>query len=84
MKTTIDNNQRVFLVRYDSNNAFCNLAQLPEVFSQIETGYLPYTKIFHFWNGDKKRISKHELEDMCIANKVDATFLRFILPTHHN
>jgi len=29
----VTNNQRVFLVRYDSNNAFCNLHNLPNVFA---------------------------------------------------
>ena len=64
MKTTIDNNQRVFQV-IDSygRQYFCNLSELNKVMKEnnLRMGY--YT-INHFWNNKPKRATKKLLNDM--------------------
>lgn len=68
MKTTIDNNQRVFQITYDNNQVFCNLKQINGILAQmIGQGYL--IKINHFWNNKPQRASKKMLRDMLAADK---------------
>jgi len=64
MKTTIDNNQRVLLITTSTNNqAFCNPQDFKEVLKQLGTNE-GYYKVYHFWNGKQKIISKKDLSNL--------------------
>lgn len=74
MQTTIDNNQRKFLVQSQglgtTKDIFCNLSDIPAVLkSEFEPNeeYL----IFEFWNRRLKRCSKKHLNEMFEANQVN-------------
>ncbi len=73
MTTTINNNERVFLIHrngYFTRDYFCNLADIPTI---LKTGLEPndeYT-ISHYWNYKFKRIGKKALNDMFAANQID-------------
>jgi hypothetical protein len=64
MKTTINNNQRVYqVVTSTSKQAFCNIEQLNEVISLLDTNE-GYFKIYHFWNGKAEKVSKKYLKEL--------------------
>ena len=74
MNTTIDNNQRVFLVVDSYNrNYFCNLNQLNEVVTEnnLNEGY--YT-VYHFWNNKPKKATKKLLTEMFEAQGIKKQF----------
>ncbi len=74
MKTTIDNNQRKFLVQSqgfgNTIDIFCNLADIPKV---LKKGFAPNTdvKIYEFWNRKLKVCSKRHLNEMFEANQIN-------------
>lgn len=73
MITTIDNNQRVFLISYQgfkTMNIFCNLQDIPNVLKNEFEKNDKYI-ISHFWNGKFKRASRKYLNEMFAANKID-------------
>lgn len=74
MKTTIDNNQRKFLVQSlgfgNSFDIFCNLKDIPNVLASEETKNTEI-KIYEFWNRKLKVCSKKFLNEMFVANQVD-------------
>lgn len=73
MKTTIDNNQRKFLIQSqgfgNAKDIFCNLKDIPKI---IKKQFEPNEemKIFEFWNRELKRLSKKRLNEMFKANKI--------------
>ena len=74
MTTTIDNNQRKFLVQSvgfgNTFDIFCNLKTIPEVLQSEATKNSEY-KVYEFWNRKLKRCSKKHLNEMFAANKID-------------
>ena len=64
MKTTINNNSRVFqVITTVGKQAFCNIEQLNEVVKHLDTR-AGYFKIYHFWNNKPQRASKKYLDDI--------------------
>jgi len=74
MQTTIDNNQRKFLVQSQGfggqRDIFCNLKDIPEVLRQ-EFEPNEEFKVFEYWNRKLKRCSKKHLNEMFVANQVN-------------
>ena len=62
MKTTINNNLRVYqVVTSTGKQVFCNIEQLNEVVESLGT-HEGYFKIFHFWNNKAQKVSKKDLK----------------------
>lgn len=62
MKTTINNNERVYqVVTSTGQQVFCNIEQLNEVIKFLDTKE-GYFRIFHFWNNGPERVSKKDLK----------------------
>lgn len=62
MKTTINNDLRVYQI-LDSNGRqfFCNIEDISRIVrkNNMHAGYF---KIFHFWNNKAQRVSKKDLK----------------------
>jgi len=72
MKTTINNDERIFMVQskpFTMSPVFCNLADLPKVFEHFR-GEEKVT-IKHCWNGKFVRASKKLLNDMFDAHSIN-------------
>lgn len=72
MKTTIDNNQRKFLIYltgWSSQSYVCNLKDIPLVLKEIEK-HQPY-KIAEVWNNKLSLCSKKHLNEIFEANKIE-------------
>lgn len=73
MITTIDNNQRKFLVQslgFKTVDIFCNLADIPNVLAVAFEQNDDY-QIFEYWNRKLKKCSKKHLNEMFSANRID-------------
>ncbi len=71
MKTTIDNNLRVFhIVNSTGKQWFCNLQDIPVIIKENELR-ADYYKIWEFWNNKPRRIGKTALNAMFEANRID-------------
>jgi len=73
MITTIDNNQRKFLVQsvgFSTKDIFCNLHDIPTVLKEAFTDNEEY-KVFEYWNRKLKQCSKKHLNEMFVPNKVN-------------
>ena len=74
MKTTIDNNQRKFLVQSqgfgNQKDIFCNLRDIPNVLKEHFEPNEEF-KIFEYWNRKLKKCSKKHLNEMFTANKIE-------------
>jgi len=73
MKTTIDNNQRKFLVQsqgFTTTDIFCNLADIPNVLKEAFTDNEDF-KIFEYWNRKLKQCSKKHINEMFVANQIN-------------
>ena len=74
MKTTIDNNLRVFqIVTSTGKQVFCNLDELNTVMSNLGT-HAGYFRIWHFWDNKPKRVSRKYIDEMYTANNDKRTF----------
>jgi hypothetical protein len=74
MKTTIDNNLRVFqIVTSTGKQVFCNLDELNNVMINLGT-HAGYFKIWHFWDNKPKRVSRKYIDEMYAANNDKRTF----------
>ena len=74
MKTTIDNNLRVFqIVTSTGKQVFCNLDELNNVMSNLST-HAGYFKIWHFWDNKPKRVSRKYIDEMYAANNDKRNF----------
>lgn len=73
MTTTIDNNQRKFLVQSQGfgtqKDIFCNLKHIPEVLKQWFEKNEEY-KVYEYWNRKLTRCSKKHLNEMFVANQI--------------
>lgn len=72
MITTIDNNQRVFLIHregFSTRDYFCNLKDIPNCINELEKN--DSFKIYHYWNKKLTRMSKKALNEMFLANQID-------------
>ncbi len=80
MITTIDNNQRKFLIQSqgfgNSFDIFCNLKDIPAVLANEETKNSEI-KIYEYWNRRLKVCSKKHLNEMFSANKIANTKFTF-------
>lgn len=77
MKTTIDNNQRVFMLAEGGNKILCNLSDIENCLKEFE-GAQNYVKVFHIWNNDLKRMSKKALREMLQAHEMNFDFVDFL------
>ena len=74
MNTTIDNNQRKFLVQSqgfgNTKDIFCNLKDIPTV---IKTAFEANEefKVLEYWNRRLKVCSKKHLNEMFVAHNID-------------
>ena len=74
MKTTIDNNERIFLLTGDMGKALiCNLKDLETCFNCFEDK--DTVKIQHKWNNRFIKCSKKSIIDMLKAFKLDHGFI---------
>lgn len=74
MKTTINNNLRVYqVVTSTGAQIFCNIEQLNEAceFLQVRAGYF---KIYHFWNNKPEKLSKKALDAMFKGSQLERNF----------
>lgn len=74
MKTTIDNNQRVFqIITSTGDQYFCNLSGISDIVlgRSLTPGYF---KIRHFWNNQPKNVSKKYLSELFKANGLQLNF----------
>lgn len=72
MQTTIDNTQRVFIVKRDTistKHFFCNLKDIPKCIKELENGD-PF-EILHIWNYKVKKCSKKYINEMLKADNID-------------
>lgn len=68
MKTSIDNNQKVFMLTGDMNRSiFCNLRDVPSAFKEFDGDEI---KIYYFWNNKPKRIYKKKLNEWFEGNQI--------------
>lgn len=71
--TTIDNNQRVFVVirkGFSTRHWFCNLKDIPNVIRNALEPHDQYI-VKEFWNGNFRRCGKGFLNEMFEANQID-------------
>lgn len=74
MKTTINNNLRVYqVVTSTGKQAFCNIEQLNEVVKELECK-AGYFKINHFWNNKAEKLSKKDLKAMFEGSQLKQDF----------
>jgi len=74
MKTTIDNNQRVFqVITSTSDQFFCNLDELNRVVNEngLRVGYF---RINHFWNNRPAKLTKKGLKNLFEGNQLTQEF----------
>lgn len=73
MKTTIDNNQRVFVINYNgffTQKFFCNLSDIPQILiDHLQKG--DSFTIYEYWNGKLQKCSKKFLNEMFEANNIN-------------
>ena len=73
MNTTIDNNQRVFLIHregFSTRDFFCNIQDIPNIIENELELNDNYT-ISGYWTKKFKRISKKTLNEMFISNQIN-------------
>lgn len=74
MKTTINNDLRVFQVlTSNGKQVFCNLQDLNQVIQDLGT-HEGYFKIYHFWNNKPEKVSKKYLKELFQANGLTQEF----------
>ena len=74
MTTTIDNNQKVFLLTGDmGKTVFCNMHDIPAAFNSFEDK--DEVTIYYFWNATRTHISRRKLNDWFKANQINFKFL---------
>lgn len=72
MKTTINNDERVFqIVRmgFFTRQYYCNLEDIPNVLADLEPN--DKYKVFENWDYKWKRCSKKHLNEMFAANQIN-------------
>jgi len=75
MNTTINNNQRIFLVTGDYNQSFiCNIEDLERCCNEIQDKNS--IKVQHKWNNHFVRCSKKSILDMLKALDLNTSFIK--------
>ena len=75
MTTTINNNQRIFLITGDYNQSFiCNIEDLERCVKEIEDK--DSIKIQHKWNNRFVRCSKKSIVEMLKSLKLNYSFIK--------
>lgn len=83
MKTTIDNNQRKFMVAgkgWNTQQYICNLKDIEKCAKQFEDNQ-PY-EISELWNGKFKKMSVKQVREMLAANQLPSLFFRTVKPVY--
>lgn len=73
MKTTIENNERVFIVHrngFFTRDYFVNIKDIPTIITQELEKNDEYI-ILEYWNKKFKRVSKNNLNAMFTANNIN-------------
>lgn len=74
MRTTIDNNYRVYhVVTSLGYQYFCNIEELNKVVNENELK-VGYFKIYHFWNNKPQRLTKKDLKAMFEGSQLKQEF----------
>jgi hypothetical protein len=74
MKTTIDNNLRVYqVITSAGNQVFCNIENLNEVIKELNARE-GYFKIYHFWNNKAQKVSKKDLKSFFEGSQLKQDF----------
>ena len=74
MKTTIDNNLRVFqIITSVGHQYFCNLPDISRIVKEMDLRQ-GYYRINHFWNNKPAKVSKKYLAEMLEANGLPFDF----------
>lgn len=77
MTTTIDNNQRVFIIRgsgWNTQQYACNLKDVTMCAKEFED-MQPYT-VSEIWNGKLKRLTIKKIVELLEANELDASLFK--------
>lgn len=69
MKTTINNNERVFLLKTYGQSVFCNLKDVPRVYRKLSGTY--EVELFHFWNFTLRKLSKKQANELLKSNRIN-------------
>ena len=75
MKTTINNNLRVYqVVTSTGKQFFCNIEDLNRVVieNNMRAGYF---KIYHFWNNKAQKVSKKDLKSFFEGAEIKQEFI---------
>ena len=73
MKTTLDNNQRIFLIQskgFSTKDIFCNLKDIPGILAKQLDKHEQFV-ILQYWNRKFNKCSKKLLNDMFSVHKID-------------
>lgn len=74
MKTTINNNFRVYQVRTSTGKQiFCNIDDLNKAVEELQT-QPGYFKIYHFWNNKPEYLSRKKLDLMFEGSQIKRNF----------
>jgi hypothetical protein len=74
MKTTINNNLRVYhIVTSAGHQFFCNIEDLNRIIigNELMAGYF---KIYHFWNNKAQKVSKKDLKTIFEGSQLKQEF----------
>lgn len=74
MKTTIDNNLRVYqVITSIGHQYFCNIEDLNRIVLEagLRSGYF---KIYHFWNNKPELLSRKGLDEMFNGSNIKREF----------
>lgn len=77
MLTTIDNNQRVFMIYgtgWNTQKYFCNMPDIVKCAKEFEINQ-PYI-ICHFWNNKAEKLTIKKVIELLEANQLDASFFK--------
>ncbi len=83
MQTTIDNNQRKFLLigkGWNTQSYVCNMQDIVTCAKEFEQNQ-PYT-ISHLWNGQFKTLHVKKVIELLEANGLDASFFKKVKPVY--
>lgn len=81
MKTTINNQHRVFMIKVNADNGgietyFCNLLDIPNVIKELKQG--ERFSIYEFWDAKMKLVTKSFINEMFVANQINYKLKTFI------
>lgn len=77
MTTTIDNNQRIFILHgtgWNNQKYVCNMADIVKCAGEFEKNQ-PYS-ISHLWNFKLKKLTTKQVIELLEANQLDSSFFK--------